>query len=64
MRTATSSTVEKHKALPEYHILHVKRVLNDSRGRHSDPQDILLRWQVRVRSNSLQIVQIAAGATR
>lgn len=47
------------KHSPEHHILQVKVVLYNACCGHSDPQNILLRWQIRSSGNAVQVIQIA-----
>lgn len=51
----------KHENSPEDHVLQVERVLDYTRRGHSDPQDVLLRRQIRRISDSVQVVQVAGG---
>lgn len=52
------------KVVPEYDALQVKRVLDDARGGHSDPQHVLLRGHVRRVSNAIQWIQVTEKCTK
>lgn len=60
--TTKRKSLKNMKHSPKNHVLQVKGVLYNSRCGHPDPQNILLRWQIRSRSDSVQIVQIAIGS--
>lgn len=52
------------KCSPEHHFLQVKGVLYNTRCGDTDPQDILLRWQISSISNSVQVIQITGTTGR
>lgn len=49
---------ERKLLILEDDVFQVKRVLDDTSGGHSYPQDVLLSWQICWISNALKITQV------
>lgn len=59
VQTWQSKTKQKHPTTPEDDVFQVERVLDDTSGGHSYPQDVLLSGHICWISNAIQITQIA-----
>lgn len=53
----------RERKLPEYNVLEIKGVFYDPSGWDSDPQDVLLGWEVPWGGNTIHISKVAAKST-